>query len=84
MGLIVSIRQETSYQGITTAGPEIGIRPSKRRPISPEIPPPFTKVIESRPAQIELIIIPDEPESPDISEENRKYLKDLFPEKSRN
>ena len=79
MGLIVSIRQETIYEGTTTAGPEIGIRPSKRRPISPEIPPPFTKVIESRPAQVELIIIHDEPESPDISEENREIPGGSFP-----
>ena len=43
MGLIVSIRQEASYDGVTTAGPEIGIRPSKRRQISPEIPPPVHK-----------------------------------------
>jgi hypothetical protein len=69
MGLIVAARQETSYESISTADPEIGIRPAKRRPISPEIPHPFTKVVESRPAQIELVILPDEPESPVISEE---------------
>ena len=79
MGLIVSIRQEASYDGVTTAGPEIGIRPSKRRQISPEIPPPFTKVIESGPAQIELIIIPDEPESPVLSEEYQEIPEGSFP-----
>ena len=72
MGLIVSVRQETSYDGIITAVPEIGIRPSKRRQISPEIPHPYTKVVESRSAQIELIIIPDEPESPVFSEEKQE------------
>jgi hypothetical protein len=79
MGLIVSIRQEASYDSVTTTGPDIGIRPSKRRSISPEIPPPFTKVIESRPAQVELIIIQDEPESQDISEENPEIPGGSFP-----
>jgi hypothetical protein len=79
MGLIVSARQETSYDTISTADPEIGIRPAKRRPISPEIPHPYTKIVETRPAQIELIIIPDEPESPVISEENQKISEMSFP-----
>jgi len=79
MGLIVSVRQESSYESITTADPEIGIRPSKRRQISPEIPPPYTKVVETRPAQIELIIIPDEPESPVISEEKQELPEMSFP-----
>ena len=72
MGLIVSVRQETSYDSITAVDPEIGIRPSKRRQIAPEIPHPHTKIVESRPAQIELIIVPDEPESPVIPEETQK------------
>ena len=79
MGLIVSVRQETSYDSITTADPEIGIRPSKRRQISPEIPHPYTKVVETRPAQIELIIIPDEPESPVFLEEIQELPEIYFP-----
>ncbi len=72
MGLIVSVRQETSYGNIIEADPEIGIRPAKRHQIAPEIPHPYKKVVESRPGQVELIIIPDEPESPVISEENQE------------
>ena len=80
MGLIVSVRQESSYESIATADPEIGIRPSKRRQISPDIPHPYTKVVETRPAQIELIIIPDEPESPVFSEEIQELPEIYFPE----
>ena len=79
MGLIVSVHQETSYESIATADPEIGIRPSKRRQISPDIPHPYTKVVETRPAQIELIIIPDEPESPVFSEEIQELPEISFP-----
>ncbi len=79
MGLIVSVRQESSYESIATADPEIGIRPSKRRQISPDIPHPYTKVVETRPAQIELIIIPDEPESPVFSEEIQELPEIYFP-----
>jgi hypothetical protein len=79
MGLVVSVRQETSYDSLTTADPEIGIRPSKRRQISPEIPHPYTKVVETRPAQIELIIIPDEPESPVFSEGKQELPDSAFP-----
>jgi len=79
MGLIVSVRQETSYDSITTADPEIGIRPSKRRPIAPDIPHPYTKVVDTRPAQIELIIIPDEPEPPVFSEEKQELPEMSFP-----
>jgi hypothetical protein len=79
MGLIVSVRQETSYEGVTAVDPEIGIRPSKRHQIAPEIPHPYTKVVESGPAQIELIIIPDEPESPVISEEKQEIPETSSP-----
>jgi hypothetical protein len=79
MGLVVSVRQETSYDSLTTADPEIGIRPSKRRQISPEIPHPYTKVVETRSAQIELIIIPDEPEFPVFSEGKQKLPDMAFP-----
>jgi len=72
MGLIVSVRQETSSDSITPADPEPGIRPSMRRQIAPEIPHPYTKVVHTRPAQIELIVIPDEPESPAFSEEKQE------------
>ena len=78
MGLIVSVRQETSYDSITGVDPEIGIRPSKRRQIAPEIPHPHTKVVESRPAQIELIIVPDELESPVIPEETQEIPEMSF------
>ena len=79
LGLIVSLRQEISYDSITTADPEIGIRPSKGHQIAPEIPPPYTKVVETRPAHIELIIIPDEPESPVFSEEKQELPEMSFP-----
>jgi len=79
MGLIVSVRQETSYNSITTADPEIGIRPSMRRPNAPEIPLPYTKIVDTRPAQIELIIMPDEPESPVFSEEKQEFPDMAFP-----
>ena len=79
MGLIVSVRQETSYNSITTADPEIGIRPSMRRPNAPEIPLPYTKIVDTRPAQIELIIMPDEPESPVFSEEKQELPDVAFP-----
>jgi hypothetical protein len=79
MGLIVSVRQETSYEGVTAVDPEIGIRPSKRHQIAPEIPHPYTKVVESRPAQFELTIIPDEPESLVIPEEVQEIPEMSFP-----
>ena len=79
MRLIVSVRQETSYDSITTADPEIGIRPSMRRPNAPEIPLPYTKIVDTRPAQIELIIMPDEPESPVFSEEKQGLPDMAFP-----
>jgi hypothetical protein len=79
MGLIVSVRQETSYEGVTAVDPEIGIRPSKRHQIAPDIPHPYTKVVESRHTQIELTIIPDEPESPVISEEKQEIPETSFP-----
>jgi hypothetical protein len=79
MGLLVSARQENSYDSITTADPEIGIRPSMRHPNAPDIPHPYTKVVDTRPAQIELIIIPDEPESPVFSEEKQKLPDIAFP-----
>jgi len=79
MGLIVSVRQETSCDSITTAVPEIGIRPSMRRPNAPEIPHPYTKVVHTRPAPIELIIIPDEPEFPVFSEEKQELPDMTFP-----
>ena len=79
MGLLVSARQENSYDSITTADPEIGIRPSMRHPNAPDIPHPYTKVVESRPAHIELVIIPDEPESV-FSEEKQKLPDIAFPE----
>ena len=79
MGLIVSVRQETSYEGVTAVDPEIGIRPSKRHQIAPEIPHPYTKVVESRPAQYELTIIPDEPESLVIPEEVQEIPETSFP-----
>jgi hypothetical protein len=79
MGLIVSVRQEISYDSITTAGPELGIRPSKRHPVAPEIPHPYTKVVDTSPAQIELIIIPDEPESLVLLEENQELQDMAFP-----
>ncbi|MDD1698320.1 MAG: hypothetical protein LUQ36_08150 [Methanoregula sp.] len=79
MGLIVSVRQETSYEGVTTVEPEIGIRPSQRHQIAPEIPHPFTKVVESRPDRIELIIIPDEPESL-VTEEIQEIPEMSFPQ----
>jgi hypothetical protein len=78
MGLIVSLRQETSFENLPDAYPETGIRPSMKRSIAPEIPLPYTKVVETRPAQIELIIIPDEPESPVLSEENQELPETAF------
>ena len=79
MRLIVSVRQDTSYDSITTADPEIGIRPSMRRPNAPEIPLPYTKIVDTRPAQIELIIMPDEPESPVFLEEKQELPDMAFP-----
>jgi hypothetical protein len=79
MGRIVSVRQETSYEGVTTVEQEIGIRPSQRHQIAPEIPHPFTKVVESRPDRIELTIIPDEPESL-VTEEIQKIPEMSFPQ----
>ena len=78
MGLIVSVRQETSYEAVTAVDPEIGIRPSKRHQIAPEIPHPYTKVVESRPAQFDLPIIPDEPESLVIPEELTGNTRNVF------
>ena len=78
MGLIVSLRQETSFENLPDAYRDTGIRPSMKRSIAPEIPLPYTKVVETRPAQIELIIIPDEPESPVFSEENQELPETAF------
>jgi hypothetical protein len=50
-----------------------------RRPNAPEIPLPYTKIVDTRPAQIELIIMPDEPESPVFSEEKQELPDMAFP-----
>jgi hypothetical protein len=78
MGLTVSLRQETSFDSVLPADPETGIRPSMKHSTAPEIPLPYTKVVETRPAQIELIIIPDEPESPVLSEEKQELPEMAF------
>jgi len=78
MGLIVSLRQETSFENLPDTYLETGIRPSMKRSIAPEIPLPYTKVVETRPAQIELIIIPDEPESPVFPEEKKELPETSF------
>ncbi len=78
MGLIVSLRQETSFDSVPAADAETGIRPSMKHSTAPEIPIPYTKVVETRPAQIELIILPDEPESPVLSEEKQEFPEMAF------
>ena len=78
MGLIVSLRQRNQLRKSCLTLIRTGIRPSMKRSIAPEIPLPYTKVVETRPAQIELIIIPDEPESPVFSEENQELPETAF------
>ena len=73
MGLIVSVRQGTSADSSITSVTDIGIRPSKKRVTTPEIPHPFTRIVESHPDQIELNIIHDEPESLGFSEEIQQF-----------
>lgn len=63
MGLVVSVRQETSTTSLPASTEDAGIRPSVRRPVAPDKLPPRTTVIDSRPAPVELTVIPDEPES---------------------
>jgi hypothetical protein len=73
MGLIVSVRQKNSADSTTTAFTDIGIHPSKKHAITLEIPHPFTKIVESRPDQIELNIIHDEPETLGFLEEKQQF-----------
>ena len=80
MELIVSVHQKTVDNGIPSPGHEIGIRPSMRRPVAPDIPRPYTTVIDSRPAPIDLTIIHDEPESLVFSEEREAVPKNAFPD----
>jgi hypothetical protein len=69
MGLIVSVRQETTNFGLPTMDEEGGIRPSIRRSVAPEKIPPYTTVIDTRHVPVELTILPDEPESLPVPEE---------------
>ena len=80
MELIVTVHQKTVDNGIHSPDQEIGIRPSMRRPVAPDIPLPYTTVIDTRPATIDLTIIHDEPESLVFSEERGAVPKNAFPE----
>ena len=72
MGLIVSVRQETINTGLPPADEERGIRPSIRRSVAPEKLPPYTTAVDTQPVPVELTIIPDEPESLDVPEEEQE------------
>jgi hypothetical protein len=84
MALIVSVRQETITTGSITADVEHGIRPSSRRPGAHEKISPYTKTVDTPQAPIELTIIPDEPESLVIPEEDQKLTcKPILGEESK-
>ena len=72
MGLIVSVRQETINTGLPPADEERGIRPSIRRSVAPEKLPPYTTAVDTLPVPVELTIIPDEPESLAVPEEEQE------------
>ena len=72
MGLIVSVRQETITTSLPTSNEEPGIRPSIRRPVAPDKVPPYTTVVDTHPVPFELTIIPDEPESLAVPEEEQE------------
>jgi hypothetical protein len=72
MGLIVSVRQETINTGLPPADEERGIRPSIRRSVAPEKLPPYTTAVDTHPVPVELTIIPDEPESLAVPEEEQE------------
>jgi hypothetical protein len=69
MGLVVSVRQETINTGLPPADEEKGIRPMIRRSVAPEKAPPFTTAVDTHPVPAELTILPDEPESLVVPEE---------------
>jgi hypothetical protein len=69
MKLIVSQRQERSNDVSPPADdPKTGIMPSMRRTFAPEMSLPFKTAPDTRPAEAEMVIIPDEPENPVFSE----------------
>ena len=72
MELIVSVRQETINTNLPRADEERGIRPSIRRSIAPEKVSPYTKAVDTYPVQVELTIIPEEPESLAVPEEEQE------------
>ncbi|MDD1699168.1 MAG: hypothetical protein LUQ04_00035 [Methanoregula sp.] len=78
MELIISVHQKTVDNEIPSIDHEIGIRPSMRRPVAPEIPPPYTTVVDKRRAPIDLTIIHDEPESLVFSEEREAMPENAF------
>jgi hypothetical protein len=78
MGLIVSVRQETINTSLPTTDKEHGIQPSIRRPVAPERMSPYTTAVDTRPVPVELTILPDEPESLDVPEEEQKFPGTAF------
>jgi hypothetical protein len=78
MELIISVHQKTVENGMPSPVHEIGIRPSRRRPVAPDIPLPYTTIIETPTAPINLTIIDDEPESLVVLEEREAVPENTF------
>jgi hypothetical protein len=78
MEFIVSVRQRAGDNEITLPDQEIGIRPSTRHTEAPEIPHPYTTIIDMRPAQIDPVVLPDEPEIQVFPEEKQELKEEDF------
>jgi hypothetical protein len=72
MANIVSVRQETITSGPSPVDAGHGIRPSSRRPGAHEKITPYTTIIDTSPAPVELVILPDESESLVIAEDDQE------------
>jgi len=72
MANIVSVRQEAITSGSPHVDVEHGIRPSSRRPGAHEKITPYTTTIDTSPAPVELVILPDESESLVIAEDDQE------------
>jgi hypothetical protein len=78
MAHIVSVRQEfiTSDSPPVDVGHEI--RPSSRRPGAHEKITPYTTTVDTSPAPVELVILPDESESLVIAEDDQESPDNAF------
>ena len=78
MEFIVTVRQKAGDNEITLPDQEIGIRPSTRHTEAPEIPHPYTTIIDMRHAQIDPAVLLDEPETEVFPGEKQELKEENF------